>query len=301
MSPDPNWLLSTCAQSAAAIVAIIGGFIATRVLSLSTERNGIELRLKEAVNNLRLKQEMLDEVNDKIIMSDVNDFLDNAIQIIIEKGGEMPLKDLIEKYDPDVEEERILPYYNKVIETTKRAYKFFEDNTELLAMHDFPRKMEDFLNEIKIKIPNKDKDIYQGVYKLLREEYFKGSNLFYVPDIGAIKGIANISSISENQRYNQLIESRDLLESDCKILDAQIKDLKDRLIFFGRTSGLGWGMLCLIYFSLSGIVFPIFLTPICPEQFTEAHKWSVFGLFVSGLVAVFLYLGISIIQLSKRD
>lgn len=40
---DPNWLLSTMAQSAAALVAIVGGLIVTRVISLRGEVNSIDL------------------------------------------------------------------------------------------------------------------------------------------------------------------------------------------------------------------------------------------------------------------
>jgi len=35
---DPNWLLSALAQSSAAIIAIIGGFILTRVIGLFSEK-----------------------------------------------------------------------------------------------------------------------------------------------------------------------------------------------------------------------------------------------------------------------
>lgn len=44
---DPNWLLSTEAQSAAALVAIIGGFLVSRLVSLSSEREGLRRRRRE--------------------------------------------------------------------------------------------------------------------------------------------------------------------------------------------------------------------------------------------------------------
>jgi hypothetical protein len=36
---DPNWLLSSAAQSAAALVAIVGGFLAARVIAFNSERD----------------------------------------------------------------------------------------------------------------------------------------------------------------------------------------------------------------------------------------------------------------------
>lgn len=43
---DPNWLLSSTAQSAAALVAIVGGFLAGRLLALSADKSAAERRLR---------------------------------------------------------------------------------------------------------------------------------------------------------------------------------------------------------------------------------------------------------------
>ncbi|MBA7672472.1 hypothetical protein ES703_80649 [subsurface metagenome] len=42
---DPNWLYSTIAQSSAAIVAIIGGFITATVLMLTAEKRSLETQI----------------------------------------------------------------------------------------------------------------------------------------------------------------------------------------------------------------------------------------------------------------
>ncbi len=44
---DPSWLYSTIAQSSAAIVAIVGGFITASVLYLSAEKRSLVKRLDE--------------------------------------------------------------------------------------------------------------------------------------------------------------------------------------------------------------------------------------------------------------
>jgi hypothetical protein len=54
MSTDPNWLYSTIAQSAAAIVAIIGGFITSSVISLNAEKRSLINQVK--VNKTTLKK-----------------------------------------------------------------------------------------------------------------------------------------------------------------------------------------------------------------------------------------------------
>ena len=56
---NPNWLLSTMAQSAAALVAIVGGFLVNRVVTLSSERQGLEQRGRELEQRTQGHQERL--------------------------------------------------------------------------------------------------------------------------------------------------------------------------------------------------------------------------------------------------
>jgi len=44
---DPNWLYSTIAQSSAAIVAVVGGFITASVLMLTAEKRNLSNQLNE--------------------------------------------------------------------------------------------------------------------------------------------------------------------------------------------------------------------------------------------------------------
>jgi len=57
MVNDPNWLYSTIAQSSAAIVAIIGGFITATVLTISSEKRS----LKRLWDIKRIQMDQLDE------------------------------------------------------------------------------------------------------------------------------------------------------------------------------------------------------------------------------------------------
>jgi hypothetical protein len=62
-APDPYWLLSTSAQCAAALVAIIGGLLASRVVTLKSERSGTERQLRLVEGELvvqRARVEALD-------------------------------------------------------------------------------------------------------------------------------------------------------------------------------------------------------------------------------------------------
>jgi len=61
MPTDPNWLYSTIAQSSAAIVAIIGGFITATILGLIAEKKSLVKQFSDKRKNLdSLKKHHLD-------------------------------------------------------------------------------------------------------------------------------------------------------------------------------------------------------------------------------------------------
>lgn len=51
---DPNWFYSALAQSAAAIVGLIGAFVTSRVMMMAGERSRIEKRIQEV--NAEIKE-----------------------------------------------------------------------------------------------------------------------------------------------------------------------------------------------------------------------------------------------------
>jgi hypothetical protein len=69
MATDPNWLYSTIAQSAAAIVAIIGGFITANVLKLSAEKESLVKQANE-------KRRRLDSMKESHVDVTITNFRD---------------------------------------------------------------------------------------------------------------------------------------------------------------------------------------------------------------------------------
>jgi hypothetical protein len=61
--PDPNSLLATLAQSSAAIVAIVGGFLVSRLVALSSEREGLRRQLESTRDRLRQVEGLFEEAH----------------------------------------------------------------------------------------------------------------------------------------------------------------------------------------------------------------------------------------------
>lgn len=301
---DYNWLLSTSAQSAAAIVAIVAGFILSRVLSLSADRSGIESRLNDIRNNLRFKSTELKEISERIVRWDAQDFLESVADRLAETRGEIALEELIEESNfTGLSKEELEPYYDKAIEITQRAY-------ELFLKHPFksepPQTVGNYLEQIKIKVPDEELTFYHPVYQLFRKHYrSRRRDAFGVSGMGLLSDDSVHIAFSpvaraRIEKYNQLVKEQDALRAEVKWLKSQEDDLLQKSNHMGRPKGLWLGVIALIYFSISGIIIPIVWLPVASERFTPTYKWIVVACFVSGLLFVLGYLIWSIWHLSKK-
>ena len=93
MGTDPSWLYSTIAQSSAAIVAIIGGFITASVLMLMSEKRNLKHQLADKKAHLEVlegklqqgkapewwQEEYLDKRDARLLRGDIAD-LENRIK-----------------------------------------------------------------------------------------------------------------------------------------------------------------------------------------------------------------------------
>jgi hypothetical protein len=74
---DLNTLISNIVTSTAALVAIIGGFLISRVIiTLSSEKTGVKRKLNEVKNGVFAKEEMFKKIEQDILDEDAEDFID---------------------------------------------------------------------------------------------------------------------------------------------------------------------------------------------------------------------------------
>ena len=81
--------------------------------------------------------------------------------------------------------------------------------------------------------------------------------------------------------------------------DAKIQELQDQLNQIVLPKHFKRLIISLIYFTIVGVILPLGLLPITPEQHL-VWKPIVFVLFITGLFAVFLYIFIEIKYITKE-
>ena len=104
---DLNWLYSSMAQSGAAITAILGGFITSRVLALNAEKRSLKNQLDAMIHRLSLVQEEENIADNEHKTIKVNMFF-NAMKDELKRVDVLPsLDELLKNHqdwelDPDV-------------------------------------------------------------------------------------------------------------------------------------------------------------------------------------------------------
>jgi hypothetical protein len=95
---DPNWLYSSIAQSSAAIVAIIGGFITSSVLTRSSEKRSLAKNCEAAKNRLALLDEQVEDQRKLYETMKVDRFIRAEKRELGELDNWPPPDEIVKKY-----------------------------------------------------------------------------------------------------------------------------------------------------------------------------------------------------------
>lgn len=305
---DPNWLLSSAAQSAAAFVAIIAGFIATRVLGLSAERAGVKSLLADTHATLQFQRGRLAEQRRRLRDMDVSAFIDESLDRIVESRGEIPLADLVEDGTATGRtKEELQPSFDKTVATVKEAFQLFL--VERPFQDEPPDEMTEYLRSIGVNVNLEERHIYERVYwksaEIWSAQRRKRSSrrLFGALDIGPSPVVLptnlNIPGQESVRLANDLHEECSRLEAECGRLELQERQYEERLRGLGKPEGLTVGLAALLYCAVTGIFVPIALMPMAVGSLAVWQKFGVTALFVSGVSSVIGYLFWSVRRLSS--
>src|SRR5690625_383178 len=293
-----NTLISTFITSTAALVAIIGGFLVSRVITLSSEKNTISRRLQEITNDLSAKNKLLEKVELEILEDDIDDFIYNNCEDIIIKGKK--IEKILREYDSNnLSIDEITPYIDELFKITDEIMKLIEKASSL------PEDFTKFLSENNYAIAeNKDwhELVYKTIWNQLPDDSSHRSLLgFNIPKITP-PDIIHRYNIVDQQFHRDRIKGRNRLTNEIHILELrkeeQIKILND----YGRPSGI-WGVLFVLFYAfIVGIAYPSMLLSYPKNLYNDVlTKWFLLSLFFSHLIILFIYLAISMYKLTKNN
>ncbi|MGE7687331.1 hypothetical protein [Peribacillus simplex] len=282
-----NDLVTTIIAATAGLVAIIGGFLVSRVIAIASEQNGISRRIREIKNDLLAKRETKRNAEKFLFEEDLDYFVTykNIKRILLGRTLEEVMEE--DEYDY-LTEEQLEPYYKQVKEMA----------SELMELHG---STDDYYEEFSVfkkfftdyKYPNR-MNWYERIFKVIDD--------MAQPEAQGIFGHINLGtaiSIPTNTDYKDTKKERDRLTDDIRVLELQLEEQFRILDYYGKPKWVWSGLLVLVYACLVGIVYPSTLLPYTEKVHDDVlTKWFLLGLFYSQLLLLVVYLGAAMYQLT---
>ncbi|CAM4102815.1 hypothetical protein [Mesobacillus thioparans] len=291
---DLNNLIATIITSTAALVAIIGGFLVSRVVSISSEQNGIKRKLREINNDLVAKREIKLNIENYLFEDDLNDFVTgkNIKRLVFE---EKSLEGIIEEDEYTyLTKEQLEPHFEQLKRIVKEMFEIMKKLDAIDTFTNFKEKANGF------NYPERE-EWYKRVFDAINDEISKSqSNGIF----GHLHNFApiNPNAFTPNTDYKDKKRERDRLDDEIRILELQKNAQLELLDNYGKPVWIWSGIAVLIYASIVGIIYPSTLLPYPADRYNDnLTKWFLLGLFYSQLISLFIYLSIAMYKLTNKD
>lgn len=289
---DLTTVLTTIAAASASIVAILGGFIASKLIAISSERSAALDRLKQINEEMEFHISERDKLQAKNDEDDALDFISSAIDDLLTGNS---LENTYSNVDhPNISRERLKPYWDRAV-ILKAQF------AECVSKHDAFNK--DCIPEpliLAVKEDNFGYEVLLALGKKLKKEIRaterakeKASNPFgfALPDISDYE--FNTSTISgSGYVYHKNCEAIQDQEAAIALLELQKKQCNEQIHALKKPRGMKAGLIIFALFTVFCIIMPLAFSPFSVNNYWAFVIAKIISLllFSAGLVAIFIYL-----------
>lgn len=302
---DPNLYLSTTAQSTAALVAIIGGFLVSRLIGLVSEKTQQVQSLAELQSKRRIKDAELEKFNRAVGNGIQKWFREDNLEDILSKRGDSNYTKMVDDFDATgSDRQEIAEYANTLKAVVTRAFREVEQKyKEPLKIPTTSTKMR--ADGILIE-PGHDEEIFDRVASYItevrqanhQEEQGTGVETLDSQNNSSTGPSDPVPVVLVNppaptlvtSRHDAAIKQRDRLNEELRIIVGEVELLEFQLTARSQQRWLIYGFAILAYFSLVGIVYPLYLMTRNPVEASAAARITVLLGFISGLIALLTFI-----------
>lgn len=259
------------AGCSATIVAIIGGFIASKLISISSERDGIVEKLREVDELLSLKKGQEADITQMLEEDDALDFIKEHIRDLVDGRA------FLQIYKPEEKERLEAPvlekYWNEsrsVLQEIEACFQYYgcEVNSDKVPNEYALKHEEGFLYDVAVEIC-KEFERRESPLKVM------------LPDFGNGVGW-----------YTKKADERARLRQEISSLELEQKQYEDKKQAIKKPKGMKSGLIIFVVFALTGVVYPLVcaMLNLFAGVADYALALSVLLLFVAGVGVTFGYL-----------
>jgi len=298
---DVNWLLSATAQSTAAIVAILGGFIATRLMTDSSKRKEIEAHIKDIDDEITFKKARATKLYGELLEDLAVDFIhDHAKQIcrIYVNKETTTLETILDDERSDFVLSEIQPYWDETFSLLELIFSKVLDKKLECRENDVATILKKEITSFQYCICN---DLFDNIMEVFEEQNkievkqqegnylseFANLSTFELPKMSYYP--YNTSTVD----YHNRDEEHQKLLYELDLLALQKKNLSYRQTSLEKPNDVFIGLIVLTFFAVIGILIPLHLMPVnTAEIITPEIIWIAnldIMLFAIGLGLVIGY------------
>lgn len=287
MGSDPNWLLSSTAQCTAALVAIVGGFLVSRLVAVATERQGLLRHFDDLRRRARRVTSELTSVEVVVERSAEERFFWQALDDHVRGRGQLSVNVSASRHTP--------------AGTTSGDARVWA-----AAINDEVRAAFDQLDS-----GGNSADTRAGSPRTAgpfgpdrRGEILRRVSAFKARGASANRGAESIAAATLEEvrdRHESYLNKQTLLRGEAAGLAEEMKLTGDQLARIATVPYAWPGVAVLVGFALVGAIVPLVMLSRRPVPDSATSRNLVVGLFTTGLTALVIYLAALVRELSKTE
>jgi hypothetical protein len=302
---DPTPFLATITGSSATMVAIVGGLLVARFVSIESEQEGAQQLLDDAKGRLSTAERRSKDAQDRLYAWDVNAFfIEKTIQEIIARkrdvaslrklGGHTYLTD-----------EQITENVESITTEYEAARRLLQGlMADLPSGYDYP-EWDEFKQAQSVLIGPNWPEVWEIAYDdLITPPQPAAHRGLPGPTFPAAYFAPNVHPeyiVQDENRRNELHSTAERAKQQVEDLEREVVGLQRARDFITRPKGLGFGLIILGYFTFVGIIIPAWIMSRAPKNLTPDLGETVFWLFFTGMATLLGYMTVLALRLSGES
>lgn len=280
---DYSSFFYSIAGCSATIIAIIGGFIASKLISISADRDNILDKIKEINDELNMKTKQHDDIVEKLDDDDALDFVRDNVSMLVDHRS----IDIVYKPEekPKLDYFKMERYWLRALKICKEILDLNEEQVSEVNSDKVPVVLaKKYTNEFDYGVCKKVLfEIEKRAKKRSANSLLFSASLIDVGDIvPQTAGLWYHEKAGEAEKLELRIEELKFEKSQYEEKKREIKKLK----------GMKSGLIIFIIFSILGVFFPLVCALIdCTYNYSCLFVPIIsLGLFVICVLVTFIYL-----------
>lgn len=278
MTYELTSILITISAASASFVAILGGFIASKLLSINGDRDSIINNIVSLENEIKFLSERTSDLQYQLDEEDAISFIIDNLESLI--NGDSLDKVYVEQIQNHISKITLVPFWDK-------AYKLF------LEMRDAVSESDCLLNEdtMPAKLATKYVDsnfeytVLFETCKSINDKIQAKPTVGFLGIQGNIQGTTGLWYSKNNDEIYKNNKKLKELEFKHKQMLKQKNELK-------KPKGMKQGLVVFALFSVLCILVPLIFVPYQTTNYTcyLIAKISFISIFALGIISIFIYL-----------